>query len=94
MVPIRKIRHTGESAGLAGEEELAFKHVLIRDVAYSMLPKAVRARKHGEVAAFIEQRAGERSQEVVALLAEHYGRAVALSDAICPIRARSARSLL
>ena len=33
----------------AGEPELAFKHVLIRDVAYGMLPKAVRARKHFEV---------------------------------------------
>ena len=29
-------------AALAGERELAFKHVLIRDVAYGMLPKAVR----------------------------------------------------
>jgi predicted ATPase len=74
----RDIIVPGESAGLGGEQELAFKHVLIRDVAYSMLPKAVRARKHGEVAAFIEQRAGERSQEVVALLAEHYGRAASL----------------
>ena len=34
---------------LAGEREYAFKHVLIRDVAYSTLPKAVRARKHAEV---------------------------------------------
>ena len=64
---------------LAGEPELAFKHVLIRDVAYGMLPKAVRARKHFEVGGFIEQRAGDRSDEVVALLAEHYGRAAALA---------------
>ena len=34
---------------LAGEREYAFKHVLIRDVAYSTLPKAVRARSHAEV---------------------------------------------
>ena len=34
---------------LAGEREYAFKHVLIRDVAYSTLPKAVRARQHAEV---------------------------------------------
>jgi tetratricopeptide (TPR) repeat protein len=78
----RDIIVPGESAGLAGEQELAFKHVLIRDVAYSMLPKAVRARKHGEVAAFLEQRAGERTQEVVALLAEHYGRAAALGEEV------------
>ena len=48
---------------LRGERELAFKHVLIRDVAYEMLPKAVRARKHAEVGAFIERARGERSEE-------------------------------
>src|SRR3954468_12190630 len=35
------------------EREMAFKHVLIRDVAYGMLPKAVRSRKHFEVGAFL-----------------------------------------
>ena len=63
---------------LLDERELAFKHVLIRDVAYGMLPKAVRSRKHFEVGAYIEQRAGDRTDEMVALLAEHYGRAAAL----------------
>jgi class 3 adenylate cyclase/tetratricopeptide (TPR) repeat protein len=67
---------------LADEHELAFKHVLIRDVAYEMLPKAARARKHFEVGAFIERRAGERRHEVVALLAEHYGRAAALGEEV------------
>ncbi len=43
---------------LADEQELAFKHVLIRDVAYETLPKAVRARKHFEVGMFIEQSRG------------------------------------
>jgi class 3 adenylate cyclase/tetratricopeptide (TPR) repeat protein len=78
----RDIIVPGEVGRLAGEQELAFKHVLIRDVAYEMLPKAVRARKHAEVAAFIEQRAGERSQEVVALLAEHWGRAASLGEEV------------
>src|ERR671915_319673 len=68
----------GAEGRLAGERELAFKHGLIRDVAYGMLPKAVRARKHFEVGSFIEERAGDRTDEVVALLAEHYGRAAAL----------------
>ncbi|MEA2391287.1 MAG: hypothetical protein QOK31_1396, partial [Solirubrobacteraceae bacterium] len=40
--------------------ELGFRHVLIRDVAYEGLPKAVRARKHFEVGALLEQRAGDR----------------------------------
>src|SRR3954451_24366698 len=63
---------------LAGEHEYAFKHVLIRDVAYSTLPKAVRARKHALVAAFIEERAADRSEGMVAMVADHYGRAAAL----------------
>jgi class 3 adenylate cyclase/tetratricopeptide (TPR) repeat protein len=70
----------GAEGRLAGERELAFKHVLIRDVAYGMLPKAVRARKHFEVGSFIEERAGDRTDEVGPLLAEHYGRAAALGQ--------------
>ena len=68
------------SAGsrIAGEHEYSFKHVLIRDVAYSTLPKAVRARKHFEVGSFIAERAGERG-EVVALIAEHFARAATLA---------------
>jgi class 3 adenylate cyclase len=67
---------------LAGEHEYAFKHVLIRDVAYGMLPKSVRCRKHVEVGEFIRERAGERVDAFVGLIAEHYARAAALgSDA-------------
>jgi class 3 adenylate cyclase/tetratricopeptide (TPR) repeat protein len=90
----------GEGARLADEQELAFKHVLIRDVAYEMLPKAVRARKHFEVGMFIEQRAGERRHEVVALLAEHYGRAATLGeevhldpDELAPLREKALECL-
>ena len=89
-----------ESARLAGEQELAFKHVLIREAAYAMLPKAVRARKHFEVGAFIEQRAGERPEEVAALLAEHYGRAATLGEEVhlepeelAPLRAKALQFL-
>ncbi|HWD11186.1 MAG TPA: adenylate/guanylate cyclase domain-containing protein [Solirubrobacteraceae bacterium] len=64
----------------SGEPQLAFKHALIRDVAYEMLPKATRAQKHFEVADFIETRADERVEEVVALLAEHYERAAQLAS--------------
>jgi class 3 adenylate cyclase/tetratricopeptide (TPR) repeat protein len=67
-------------ARLAGEREYSFKHVLIRDVAYGMVPKTVRCKKHFEVGRFIEERAGDRTDEVVALLAEHYGRAAALGE--------------
>jgi class 3 adenylate cyclase/tetratricopeptide (TPR) repeat protein len=69
----------GESRDAGGERELAFKHVLIRDVAYEMLPKAVRARKHAEAGEFIRQRVGGRGEGTVALVAEHYSRAAAFA---------------
>jgi len=92
----KEIIVTGEGTAVAGEPELAFKHALIRDAAYEMLPKAVRAQKHFEVARSIELRAGERVEEVVALLAEHYGRAAELgaelglaSEDVSPYRAKA-----
>src|SRR5829696_5091633 len=85
---------------LAGEREYAFKHVLIRDVAYSMLPKSVRCRKHVEVAEFIRERAGERSDGVIGLIAEHFARAAALGseaslerDALAELQARALDAL-
>jgi class 3 adenylate cyclase/tetratricopeptide (TPR) repeat protein len=90
------------SAGsrLAGEREYAFKHVLIRDVAYSMLPKSVRCRKHVEVAEFIRERAGERSDGVIGLIAEHFARAAALGsesgmdrDALLDLQTQAVESL-
>jgi class 3 adenylate cyclase len=71
------VPHSGSR--LAGEREYAFKHALIRDVAYSMLPKSVRCKKHEQVGAFIEARAGDRAESVVGLVAEHYARAAALA---------------
>ena len=83
---------------LAGEREYAFKHVLIRDVAYSTLPKAIRAHRHAEVGAFISERAADRSEGVVAMVAEHYGRAATLGAAADlepdELRAIEARALV
>ncbi len=65
---------------LAGEQEYSFKHILIRDVAYSTLPKSVRARKHFQVGNFITERAGERGDGVVAMVADHFGKAASLAE--------------
>ncbi|CAN5194877.1 adenylate/guanylate cyclase domain-containing protein [soil metagenome] len=63
---------------IAGEREFAFKHVLIRDVAYSTLPKRVRAQKHAEVATFITERGAERTDAVIGMVADHLGRAASI----------------
>jgi class 3 adenylate cyclase/tetratricopeptide (TPR) repeat protein len=65
---------------LTGEREYAFKHVLIRDVAYSTLPKTVRARKHAQVATFIEDRAADRTEAVIAMVADHLARAAEIGE--------------
>lgn len=65
-----------EPSTLADAAEFAFRHVLIRDVAYESLPKLERARKHREVAEWAEEQLGDRAQEVVELLAAHYWSAL------------------
>jgi DNA-binding SARP family transcriptional activator/class 3 adenylate cyclase/tetratricopeptide (TPR) repeat protein len=54
-----------------GEREYAFKHDLIRDVAYEMLPRTDRRHLHGQVADWIEQTTGERADELLDLLTYH-----------------------
>jgi class 3 adenylate cyclase len=71
-------RRTGTS--LEGEREFAFKHALTREVAYSSLPKARRARLHAEFAGWLE-RVGEGRDEWAALLAHHYAEAARPEDA-------------
>ena len=68
------------TTSLAGETEYMFKHAVVRDVAYASLPKARRAQAHAQVGAWIESIAGERSDELAELIADHYYNAVAGED--------------
>ena len=63
------------------QAEYAFWHALVRDVAYSQIPRAGRARKHVAAAEWIEQMAGERITDHAELLAHHYERALELTRA-------------
>ena len=56
---------------LEGDEQWAFKHVLIRDVAYDLQPRARRRDGHRHVAEFIEQSTPEVG-EATAALARHW----------------------
>ena len=60
---------------IEGETEYAFWHVLIRDVAYAQIPRALRAERHVSAARWIERIAGERVEDSVELLVHHYGQA-------------------
>ncbi len=63
------------TSSLLGEEELAFSHILTRDVAYETLPRRERPNAHARVASWIEETTGDRHGEFVGLLAHHYGEA-------------------
>ncbi|MGQ0548626.1 MAG: AAA family ATPase [Armatimonadota bacterium] len=59
-------------SSIAGEREYAFRHILTRDVAYGMLPRSQRQRAHGEAGRWLETRLGERVEEAVEIVAEHF----------------------
>jgi predicted ATPase len=56
---------------IEGQRQFAFTHVLIRDVAYDLLPRADRARRHALVAEFFESSTGV-SGEAIGALARHW----------------------
>jgi class 3 adenylate cyclase len=67
------IRHTPASR-IRGDQELIFKHALVREVAYSTLPKPARRERHAVVARFIEDAAGDPTA-YAAILAHHWREA-------------------
>jgi class 3 adenylate cyclase len=54
-----------------GHEQYAFNHVLVRDVAYELLPRAARRERHREAARFFEAASGEFGEAETAL-ARHW----------------------
>jgi class 3 adenylate cyclase len=54
-----------------GHQQYSFTHVLVRDVAYDLLPRARRRERHREAALFLEEVSGEFG-EVGASLARHW----------------------
>lgn len=67
-----------------------FKHVLVRDVAYTSIPRARRAREHARMAEWLEHIATGRTKAFIELLAYHYHQAIVASSqaASGPVLAR------
>jgi len=62
-------------SSVAAETEYAFRHMLVRDVAYSQIPRAARAQKHLRAAGWIEALAENRDDHIE-LRASHYAHAL------------------
>ena len=68
-------------SSIEGEEEFAFWHALVRDVAYQQIPRSPRAEKHLAVALWVEQTAEERVADQAEILVHHFGEALDLTVA-------------
>jgi predicted ATPase/class 3 adenylate cyclase len=66
-------------SSVAGEDEYAFGHVLVRDVAYGQIPRAERSRRHRAVAEWIESLG--RPDDHAEMVAHHWRSALELARA-------------
>src|SRR4029078_13292328 len=59
----KQVVRRGRRSTVEGEDEHSFRHILVRDVAYSQIPRADRAEKHRLTAEWIESlgRPGDQS---------------------------------
>ena len=64
------------TSSLVDQLEFAFKHALIRDVAYAGLPVARRLRAHAAVGGWLASLSPDRSEELAELVAQHYQTAL------------------
>jgi class 3 adenylate cyclase len=72
------VRRERRSA-VSGEEEYAFRHVLVRDVGYGQIPRAERGAKHVAAAKWIEGLG--RADDHAELVAHHFAAALGLARA-------------
>jgi predicted ATPase/class 3 adenylate cyclase len=71
----RELIFRREHSTFANAGEYIFKHALLRDVTYETVLLKYRAEFHDKVARWLEENAGERLNEYLTLIAEHYAQA-------------------
>jgi class 3 adenylate cyclase/tetratricopeptide (TPR) repeat protein len=77
----REFLQRAPASRVAGEVEYAFRHTLVRDVAYGQVLRAERAGKHRRAAEWIEGLAPDRAEGRAELLAYHYRAALSFARA-------------
>jgi class 3 adenylate cyclase/tetratricopeptide (TPR) repeat protein len=77
----KELVRPARTSSMAGESEYSFWHLLVRDVAYSQIPRAERARRHRAAAGWIERQAGGRVEDLAEVLAHHYLQALEFAEA-------------
>jgi class 3 adenylate cyclase len=72
----------GDMVRRSGPREIAFRHILIRDVAYGMLPRAERAQLHASAGRWLAARAADQVEAYAELIAVHAREAATLATAL------------
>jgi class 3 adenylate cyclase/tetratricopeptide (TPR) repeat protein len=80
LVRLEFIRPRRETT-LPGDAEYAFRHALVRDVAYGQLTRRDRAVRHAATAAWLAERAGPERGDLAGIVADHDLRALELAGA-------------
>jgi class 3 adenylate cyclase/tetratricopeptide (TPR) repeat protein len=83
---LREVVEARPTSELRGEHEFAFRHILIRDVAYRRLPKGERAILHGACAGWLGQHPGG-GEALIEIIAYHLEQACRLAPTIGPMAA-------
>ncbi len=87
---VKELVLLNDPPSFSDELEFSFRHSLIRDSAYDSLPKSLRASKHVQVARWAEARAGDRADEIAALIATHDLEALHYFDELGDVSAQRA----
>ncbi len=77
----KQLVRPSRASSMEGEAEYGFWHVLVQDVCYAQIPRAARAIRHQAAAAWVEEKAGERAEDLADVLAHHYQSALELNRA-------------
>jgi tetratricopeptide (TPR) repeat protein len=77
----KELVRASRTSSMEDEHEYGFWHVLVRDVCYGQIPRAARAARHRAAAAWIEEKAGERVEDLADVLSHHYQTALELTRA-------------
>ncbi|HEV2005756.1 MAG TPA: AAA family ATPase, partial [Candidatus Limnocylindrales bacterium] len=80
LVRLEFIRQRRDST-LPGDQEYAFRHALVRDVAYGQLTRPDRALRHAAAAQWLGTRAGSDRDDLAGTIADHDLRALELAGA-------------
>jgi class 3 adenylate cyclase/tetratricopeptide (TPR) repeat protein len=78
----KELVRPARTSSMDGEHEYGFWHALVRDVCYPQIPRAGRVARHQAAAAWLEDKAGERVEDLADVLAHHYQAALELSRAV------------